>query len=188
MPEVIEDDIQERPDNVILPTSQDQTGGLAHAHSISISMPSSPTLFQAEHSYGFLACEKSISYLTKDELNNHVTANSSSHQKMEAKCHSQPISFGRSNTVATSDVLTQSNKFKDKRYDSFKTWSGKLEKQISNLRGKPPEPEIENLTKNTKREVVPAHRFFDALEGPELDKLKVCFVLVSMNSILGYEL
>lgn len=169
---------------MVLPTPQDQMGGLHHAHSISISMSSSPTVFEAEHSYGFLACEKSISYLAKGELNNHVTANSCLHQKTEAKFHSQPILVGRSNIIATPDILTQNDKLKDKRYDSFKTWSGKLEKQISNLRGKPPEPEIENLTKNTKREVVPAHRFFDALEGPELDKLKVCFVLFTMNSIL----
>ncbi|KAG6482388.1 S-type anion channel SLAH2-like [Zingiber officinale] len=164
VPEVIVDDIQERPDSVVLPTSQDQTGGLSHAHSISISMPSSPTVFRAEHSYG--------------ELKNHVTANSCVHQKTEGKFHSQPMSVGRSYIIATPDVLTENNKFKDKRYDSFKTWSGKFEKQISNLRGKPPEPEIENLTKNTKREVVPAHRFFDALEGPELDKLKASEVLV----------
>lgn len=176
--EVIEDDTQRQPDSVVLPTPQDQMGGLHHAHSISISMSSSPTVFEAEHSYGFLACEKSISYLAKGELNNHVTANSCLHQKTEAKFHSQPILVGRSNIITTPDILTQNDKLKDKRYDSFKTWSGKLEKQISNLRGKPPEPEIENLTKNTKREVVPAHRFFDALEGPELDKLKASEVLI----------
>ncbi|XP_057798583.1 S-type anion channel SLAH2-like [Salvia miltiorrhiza] len=60
----------------------------------------------------------------------------------------------------------------DKRFDSFKTWSGKLERQFSNLRSKQyrqteqppsPSPEFENL---------PVHRYFDALEGPELDTLR----------------
>ncbi|RZS03354.1 hypothetical protein BHM03_00033530 [Ensete ventricosum] len=71
--------------------------------------------------------------------------------------------------------MPRNNRFKDKRYDSFKTWSGKLERQISTLRGKPQEPEEVNDSKKTKPEAVPADRFFDALEGPELDKLKVLF-------------
>ncbi|KAI3818017.1 hypothetical protein L1987_11819 [Smallanthus sonchifolius] len=42
------------------------------------------------------------------------------------------------------------------------------EKQLSTLRGKPPsEPAV-----NTPRENVPVDRYFDALEGPELDILK----------------
>lgn len=59
----------------------------------------------------------------------------------------------------------------DKRFNSFKTWSGKLERQLSNLRGihletepSPPQEYFEN---------VPVHRYFDALEGPELDTLRV---------------
>ncbi|KAL1552799.1 S-type anion channel slah3 [Salvia divinorum] len=58
----------------------------------------------------------------------------------------------------------------DRRFDSFKTWSGKLERQLSNLRGKhfetepsPPQEHFEN---------VPVQRYFDALEGPELDTLR----------------
>ncbi|KAF3627347.1 S-type anion channel SLAH3 [Capsicum annuum] len=61
------------------------------------------------------------------------------------------------------------NKLKDTRFDSFKTWSGRLERQLSVLRGKeqepisPPSPSIETI---------PVNRYFDALEGPELDSLK----------------
>lgn len=62
------------------------------------------------------------------------------------------------------------DKLKDARYNSFKTWSGKLERQISTLQGKPPgEPPV-----NTpRRENLPVDRYFDALEGPELETLRV---------------
>lgn len=56
----------------------------------------------------------------------------------------------------------------DKRFDSFKTWSGKLERQLSNLRGKHRETEQQPA----EFETLPVHRYFDALEGPELDTLR----------------
>lgn len=69
----------------------------------------------------------------------------------------------------------RNNKLKDKRYDSFKTWSGKLEKQISYLHGMQQEPESEvNDSQNTKVDALPVDRYFDALEGPELETLRVC--------------
>ncbi|XP_059312027.1 S-type anion channel SLAH3-like [Lycium ferocissimum] len=61
------------------------------------------------------------------------------------------------------------NKLKDTRFDSFKTWSGRLERQLSVLRGKEqapisqPSPHIETI---------PVGRYFDALQGPELDTLR----------------
>ncbi|KAF1001468.1 hypothetical protein AG4045_003254, partial [Apium graveolens] len=59
----------------------------------------------------------------------------------------------------------------DKRYNSFKTFSGKLDRQLSNLRGKVNETGTP-LKKTTEMENVPVHRYFDALEGPELDTLR----------------
>lgn len=74
------------------------------------------------------------------------------------------------------------SKLKDKRFDSFKTWSGRLERQLSNLRGnKIQEIEQESVSQPTAEPQpntpinIPVDRFFDALEGPELDKLRVCF-------------
>ncbi|XP_022869652.1 S-type anion channel SLAH2-like [Olea europaea var. sylvestris] len=65
------------------------------------------------------------------------------------------------------------NRLKDNRYDSFKTWSGKLERQISNLRGKPRESEQDSkIPKPAEVETLPVDRYFDALEGPELDTLR----------------
>ncbi|XP_016495430.1 S-type anion channel SLAH2 [Nicotiana tabacum] len=67
------------------------------------------------------------------------------------------------------------SKLKDKRYDSFKTFSGRLERQLSNLRGnKNQETEQESISQpSAEMEInIPVDRYFDALEGPELDKLR----------------
>ncbi|OIT05641.1 PREDICTED: S-type anion channel SLAH2-like [Nicotiana attenuata] len=65
------------------------------------------------------------------------------------------------------------NKLKDTRFDSFKTWSGRLERQISVLRGKSREREQELIYRpSTETETIPVDRYFDALEGPELDTLR----------------
>ncbi|KAK6936760.1 hypothetical protein RJ641_033790 [Dillenia turbinata] len=60
---------------------------------------------------------------------------------------------------------------KDKGFDSFKTCAGKLERQISNLHGKPQEEPEANVSQSTEIEALPVDRYFDALEGPELDTL-----------------
>ncbi|OWM79606.1 hypothetical protein CDL15_Pgr023018 [Punica granatum] len=62
---------------------------------------------------------------------------------------------------------------KDRRFNSFKTWSGKLEQQLPNLRGKPQEGKPEDLIlQNADMEILPVERYFDALQGPELDCLR----------------
>uniref|UniRef100_M4D1N8 UBC core domain-containing protein n=1 Tax=Brassica campestris TaxID=3711 RepID=M4D1N8_BRACM len=57
----------------------------------------------------------------------------------------------------------------DKRYDLFRTMSGKLERQISNLRGKPINTSLQDKEIN---ESLTAERFLEALQGPELETLK----------------
>ncbi|KAL9225355.1 hypothetical protein vseg_001292 [Gypsophila vaccaria] len=65
------------------------------------------------------------------------------------------------------------NRLRDTRFDSFKTWSGKLERQLSNLRGRPTEPEpARSRFGNDAEGALPVDRYFDALEGPELDTLR----------------
>ncbi|KAL2922130.1 S-type anion channel SLAH3 [Bienertia sinuspersici] len=65
-------------------------------------------------------------------------------------------------------------RLKDKRYDSFKTpWSGTLERQLSQFRGKPVEPQEERKPKEPKDgEALSVDRYYAALEGPELDTLR----------------
>lgn len=74
-------------------------------------------------------------------------------------------------------------KFKDKRFDSFKTWSGKLERQLTNLRGKQGESvSEEDSVRPLENEALPVDRYFDALEGPELETLRVCNVPIFPQS------
>lgn len=69
-----------------------------------------------------------------------------------------------------------SRNFHDKRYDLFRTMSGKLERQISNLRGKPTECSLQDHKEIT--ESLTADRYFDALQGPELETLKVIILFI----------
>lgn len=80
----------------------------------------------------------------------------------------------------TKRKLVRSETMRDSRFDPFKTWSGKLERQISNLRGMPTEEEDLEAgeTKRHETEEAPGvDRYFDALEGPELDTLRVCTIV-----------
>ncbi|KAJ9539619.1 hypothetical protein OSB04_026125 [Centaurea solstitialis] len=68
---------------------------------------------------------------------------------------------------------TRMDEFKDSRYNSFKTWSGRLERQLSTLRGKSRnEPEINAQNLDGETLTLSVDRYFDALEGPELETLK----------------
>lgn len=71
----------------------------------------------------------------------------------------------------------------DRRYDSFKTWSGKLERQITHIAGGPDGLGYDD-DEDYAGDVIGSHRtcatsipevdrFYAALEGPELDQLKV---------------
>ncbi|CAL4899764.1 unnamed protein product [Urochloa decumbens] len=69
----------------------------------------------------------------------------------------------------------------DRRYDSFKTWSGKLERQITHLARVPDDGldsdaghvDAGDVSHRTSVTSVPeVDRFYAALEGPELDQLK----------------
>ncbi|KAH9603725.1 hypothetical protein KSS87_007081 [Heliosperma pusillum] len=66
--------------------------------------------------------------------------------------------------------VPQNNHLRDNRYDSFKTWSGRLERQIT--RRKPLEPQPSERRTSDGDGALPVDRYFDALEGPELDTLR----------------
>ncbi|WOG90818.1 hypothetical protein DCAR_0310064 [Daucus carota subsp. sativus] len=93
--------------------------------------------------------------------------------------HSQPIPKGSVLNVALASGKSPDRPPKnpmgktlaDKRYNSFKTFSGKLERQLSSLRGRVNETGSD-FPRTTEMENVPVHRYFDALEGPELDTLR----------------
>jgi tellurite resistance protein TehA-like permease len=90
---------------------------------------------------------------------------------------SQPIPGGKPARRAASNRGGRMMS-RDRRYDSFKTWSGKLERQLAHLAGAGPEfPEEEEdgcdaISSHHTKSMPQVDRFFAALEGPELDKLR----------------
>ncbi|KAK4489585.1 hypothetical protein RD792_005397 [Penstemon davidsonii] len=94
-------------------------------------------------------------------------------KEKQAKFYSQPMPKGSILNEAIVTGKFSNHKLKYGRYDSFKTWSGKLERNISNLRGKHRETDQQPQNqKPTEVGNLPVDRYFDALEGPELDKLR----------------
>ncbi|XP_071728931.1 S-type anion channel SLAH3-like [Rutidosis leptorrhynchoides] len=81
------------------------------------------------------------------------------------------VAFEDDNTNSPSRAFRtpSTSSLKEERYNSFKTWSGKFERQISTLQGKPPS---ESPVIIPRRENLPVARYFDALEGPELETLR----------------
>ncbi|PQP96241.1 S-type anion channel SLAH3-like [Prunus yedoensis var. nudiflora] len=139
-------------------------------HSVSISMPPSPTGIHLHN------CKNMIF----SEIPNSSAATETAGTKLPkaVNFHSQPMP----KTAALEEGISTGHfsyhpsieRLKDKRFDTFKTWSGKLERQITLLHGKTPretEPENANL-QNAEFERLPADRYFDALEGPELETLR----------------
>ncbi|KAM0041820.1 putative transporter protein SLAC1/Mae1/ Ssu1/TehA [Helianthus debilis subsp. tardiflorus] len=131
--------------------------------SISISMPPSPAGAPLQNTRR-VAFRDDVELVGKN-LNDQPTVSAT-------KFHSQPIPTGvgfEEAVAAGKFPKIEKVKKDDERYNSFKTWSGKLERQISTLRGKPPgeQPVITPRSEN-----LPVHRYFDALEGPELETLR----------------
>ncbi|KAJ1264286.1 hypothetical protein BS78_09G251700 [Paspalum vaginatum] len=77
-------------------------------------------------------------------------------------------------------TVSRSDSTRDRRFDHFKTFSGRLERQLSNLRGVAVAPEIVEPAEQLggvaddeeDAEVPTADRYFAALEGPELETLR----------------
>ncbi|XP_057464233.1 S-type anion channel SLAH2-like [Actinidia eriantha] len=151
-------------------------------HSVSISMPSSPTEVQLQSTNRVIFRDHDGTVLNNDSANS--SSASTNVGPIQAKFCSHPILAGSSfDEVVASGLFPncpelppknpRTERLKDKRFDSFKTWSGKLERQLSHLRGKPQETGSEaNPAWNVDVETLPVGRYFDALEGPELDTLR----------------
>lgn len=149
--------------------------------SVSISMPSSPMQSHVQNtSKVFFGGETNFNDEMPDPSSTAKTV--SIEMPKATKFYSQPMptgsTSGESKNTGNINYHPRLKKLKDKRFDSFKTWSGKLERQLSNLRGRTPqETETEDVgLRNPGIEALPVDRYFDALEGPELETLRVvCF-------------
>ncbi|CAA2970910.1 S-type anion channel SLAH2-like [Olea europaea subsp. europaea] len=159
---------------------QNDNSNSQRIHFVSISMPPSPVGVHLNN------MEKGLFGYNDGEILGHDIPKSAvaSTNNRQIKFYSQPIPKGPvlSEAIASGkfpkdpDLPPKNPKInvhKDKRFDSFKTWSRKLEGQLSNLCGKRRETEIDLETQRPAEiEVLPADRYFDALEGPELDTLR----------------
>ncbi|XP_068660140.1 S-type anion channel SLAH2-like [Aristolochia californica] len=161
------------------------------SHYISVSVPASP---------GALSVEQTKKVLFRDDVERNLDkrltdlnarsspANIPKPEKTKYYSHSMPsgASYVQTNTQGKSVYRTQeqqnfsNHRHDDSNYESFKTWSGKLERQISQLvTRKPQTPRPESgPSRTTQIEALPVDRFFDALEGPELDTLRASEELV----------
>ncbi|MCD7468717.1 S-type anion channel slah3 [Datura stramonium] len=131
--------------------------------SISISMPPTPC-FNEIHS------QTSTPRGTTTQNNKRILSYSQASTPRGTVFPESPASGKFPSTPSRNPKINNNNnKLKDTRFDSFKTWSGRLERQISALRGKEQEP-ISQPSHHI--ETIPVDRYFDALEGPELDTLR----------------
>ncbi|KAL0698285.1 hypothetical protein Bca4012_054407 [Brassica carinata] len=106
-----------------------------------------------------------------DLVENQRQSSSGEFSRLEKRIGARKITF-HSKSMPRGSMFHDHEAFrnsKDKRYDLFRTMSGKLERQISNLRGKPIDSSLQD---KEITESLTAERFLDALQGPELETLK----------------
>ncbi|KAF3789754.1 S-type anion channel [Nymphaea thermarum] len=154
-----------------------------HCRSISISMPSSPL---GAKSKGFPDDYVGNENAATDGTGGKAAycSNASVKQPNQAMFYSIPIPKGTAYADNIAKGLppdyirhdqngSQSERRTMKSFNSFKTWSGRLERQLSVLRGRQQEEEFANDSSPPPEiDVLPVDRYFDALEGPELETLK----------------
>ncbi|KAJ1284384.1 hypothetical protein BS78_03G199900 [Paspalum vaginatum] len=166
-------------------------------YSVSLSMPASPSGFHM--SVFRTASARRVApdvRLVEEEERREADPAHAPRLLTRTRFHSQPILNGlhpsskNSNSVAADESAAPrrcDSGARDKRFDPFKTFSGRLERQLSNLRGRPQpqEPaavdlqEDSMITEEAETDQVPgADRYFAALEGPELDTLRATEVPV----------
>ncbi|KAL5221477.1 hypothetical protein ABZP36_026190 [Zizania latifolia] len=159
-------------------------------YSVSMSMPASPSGFHFSQ-FGLTARAASAAVVHRNEsrvapaetrFDVHPAVEReeaySPQLLKQTRFHSQPIL-----QLSKNEEPRRCDSTRDKRFDQFKTFSGRLERQLSNLRGRPQQEPIDaeapepNIAEETEQ-VPAADRYFDALEGPELETLRATEVTV----------
>ncbi|XP_022682035.1 S-type anion channel SLAH2 isoform X1 [Setaria italica] len=160
-------------------------------YSISLSMPASPSGFHLSQ-FRAASANRVEARVAPAAMPDGLVVHPVEEQPAEAhlhsprllkqtRFHSQPI-LNMHPSKNADEGARRCDSTRDKRFDSFKTFSGRLERQLSNLRGRPQEP-IDGISPESgiseETDQVPAaDRYFDALEGPELDTLRATEVPV----------
>uniref|UniRef100_M8BDL8 Tellurite resistance protein tehA n=1 Tax=Aegilops tauschii TaxID=37682 RepID=M8BDL8_AEGTA len=104
----------------------------------------------------------------------------------QARPPSQPSLVVRVGGEVPAVLRSDSMRERDRRFDHFKTFSGRLQRQLSSLRGVPQDTDVEQVAASKISEedtdeddaVPTADRYFAALEGPELETLRSTEVAV----------
>lgn len=163
-----------------------------------MSMPSSPSGLYYDRTRRFALSNNQVFSNGKSNLSNVSCAGDAAIASggTTTSCHmfhSQPMRVGNDAAEINNvhdyqhQQISSSSRFgetggtpKDKRFDPFKTFSGRLERQLSNLRGRPQQEPVpaDADVGDGEIEILPVDRYFDALEGPELDTLKASEVSV----------
>ncbi|CAA2988473.1 S-type anion channel SLAH2-like [Olea europaea subsp. europaea] len=148
-------------------------------HFVAISMPSSPVGVHLHNTKKGLVGYSNEAIFDNDIMGFAVTSKNRQttfYSLPILKCHVLYEAIASGKSPYDPDLpprFPRVDVIEDKRFDSFKTWSGKLEGQILNLCENHRETEQELETHEPAEvEILPADRYFDALEGLELDTLK----------------
>jgi hypothetical protein len=163
-----------------------QPPGSRHAPHVSISLPSSPTGFSEHHLQPHAGGDGTeLHRLSRTSAADEAERPPMHHAGRTSKVmfRSQPIPGGVPAHMGGRMNSRAGRTMNRGRYDSFKTFSGKLERQITHLAGggggvpvnTPEEEEVGDAISGERTASLAPNvdRFFAALEGPELDKLKV---------------
>lgn len=160
-------------------TDESQSIHLQRKHSVSISLPTSPVAESSKKAKKVLLKEDGEKTFVYGNPDSSAASKIVDTPPKQVKFHSQPMAKGTAAFEVALDVPNHPNnhpslkKLKDKRYDSFKTWSGKLERQITNVRVRPRDDSTEKTAgPKAEKDALPVDRYFDALEGPELETLR----------------
>ncbi|XP_037472749.1 S-type anion channel SLAH2-like isoform X1 [Triticum dicoccoides] len=104
----------------------------------------------------------------------------------QARHHSQPSLVVRGGGEVPAVPRSDSSRERDRRFDHFKTFSGRLERQLSSVHRVPQDTDVEKGAASKISEedtdeddaVPTSDRYFAALEGPELETLRPTEVAV----------
>ncbi|CAL0302963.1 unnamed protein product [Lupinus luteus] len=146
-----------------------------HQKKKTVSMPLSSEVVNPQNTRRVFFSGETI---IRNDIPLHQSAKATTKPPRPSKCYSQSMAkdsvFPNVPNGANYSNHPGIKAFRDKRFDSFKTWAGGLERQLSILRGKSPghpaHDQGSNL-RNTEKNVS-VDRYFAALEGPELETLR----------------
>jgi hypothetical protein len=160
-------------------------------HSVSLSVPASPSgLHLAQVGMPPRSSVRGVGAVPPNEMTVDVHHPTVPQLLKQARHHSQPslvATRGACGEAPAAVPRSDSTRERDRRFDHFKTFSGRLERQLSALRGLPQDPlpsaddieqggsasKISEEDTDEDDDVPSADRYFAALEGPELETLRV---------------